>query len=174
MTNKLKKAYASYKRELNYRRLKGSIVRVLDYNDFIEKYRDYQYAHQLSGKVKESIIKDVVKDSVLLSSRQGKKLAKQLTEKVHEAVFTSDIQKLMTTEGKMNKYAYTDDYEASEDYDAGYDFRDEEARQSRLGEIANELGLTSAGGTTTLWEMAYSLAEGDYEEAGDMYDGWVS
>ena len=32
MNNKLKKAYESYKRELNYRRLKGSIVRVLDYN----------------------------------------------------------------------------------------------------------------------------------------------
>ena len=174
MNNKLKKAYESYKRELNYRRLKGSIVRVLDYNDFIDKYRDYQYGHQLSGKVKESIIKDVVKDSVLLSSRQGKKLAKQLTEKTHKAVFTGDIQKLMDAEVKMDKYAYTDDYEASADYDESTDFRSGEARQSRLGDIANELDLTSAGGTTTLWEMAFSIAEGDYEEAREMYDEWVS
>lgn len=173
MNNKLKKAYESYKRELRYRRLKGSVTRVFDYNDFADKYRDYQYAHKLSGKKKESIIKDVVKDSILLSVNQAKSLAKKLGKKAHRAVFTQDIQTLMDAESKQEKYAYTEDYEESAEYDTSQEFIGT-ARSERLEEIKENLNLTSAGGTTTLWELAFSLAEGDYGGARDMYDEWVS
>lgn len=173
MNNKLKKAYESYKRELIYRRLKGSVIRVLDYNDFSDKYRDYQYAHKLSGKKKESIIKDVVKDSILLSVNQANSLAKKLGKKSHRAVFAKDIQTLMDAEYKQGKYTYTEDYEESADYDSSHKFIGN-ARSKRIEEIKENLNLTSAGGTNTLWEMAFGLAEGEYEEAREMYDEWVS
>lgn len=173
MNKKMDKAYASYKRELNYRRLKGNVVKVMDRKDFEDVYKDYKFVHQLKGKQKESIIKEVVRDSIVLSSRKAKSLGKALTKKTHKAVFTGDIQKLMDVENKQGKYAYTDDYEASADYDEADDFSGA-ARNTRLGEIANELDLTSAGGTGTLWEMAVAISEGDYEEAREMYDEWVS
>lgn len=173
MNKKMDRAYASYKRELNYRRLKGNVVKVMDRSSFEEVYGDYQYMHQIKGTQKESIIKEVVRDSIVLSSRKAKSLGKALTKKTHKAVFTGDIQKLIDVENKQGKYSYTDDYEASADYDEADDFSGA-ARNTRLGEIANELDLTSAGGRTTVWEMCFALAEGDYAEAGDMYDEWVS
>ncbi len=173
MNKKMDKAYASYKRELNYRRLKGNVVRVIDRKAFEEVYSDYQYVHQLKGKQKESIIKEVVRDSIVLTSRKAKSLARAVSKKVHKAVFTGDIQKLLSIEDKQGKYAYTNDYEASADYDEADDFTGA-ARNTRIGEIANELDLTSAGGRTTVWEMCFALAEGSYAEAGEMYDEWVS